>query len=450
MLLGVLAARVLGKHDFGIYAISSVFAILLQSLMYGGIYDYLIKDRSETLDVNTCFWMNLGFSGLGTLIIAALAPLMSYLMHSAIMMSLMLALAPTALLAAFTSWQEALLLRQARLKDYYILSIATETLACAVGLISLLYHLGIWSFVIYRYAQLTLATSGYYLMLRQAPCFKWDACTARTAFSFSGNIYASRIVGTLASYGADLVIGLLVSAGAAGAYRLGNRIVLGVSEIAYQPVTTMAWVHFSNAGKDDEALQHEWLSFITALSLCVWPALAFLALFSKSIVHLLVGRGWNETIPVIAILASARIIALFQAFLDPFLGLRDRTATILKLRSAASIISLLALATLARYGAVGAAAAQVLVSIFLSAAAIHVGLTSTRLGARSLLRALIPGTLSTAAAVTGASAARMALNLASHPIEEFLVAGGVGFLVWALTLLFLYKNQLVFFRVARS
>ena len=136
--LALLAARVLGKEGFGVYAIASVFVILLQGMMYGGIYDYIVKSRSETLEPNTCFWMNFGFSVAGAGIVAGLAPVMGALTHTPQVCSLMLVLAPSALVAAVATWQEALLLREGRLTLYYTLGIVTETLACAGAVAGLL------------------------------------------------------------------------------------------------------------------------------------------------------------------------------------------------------------------------------------------------------------------------------------------------------------------------
>ena len=441
MSLAVLAARVLGKQDFGVYAIASVFVILLQALMYGGIYDYIIKDRDGDADTSTCYWMSLGFATLGAAGIAALAPLISALTHSPSVMSLMLALAPSALIASATTWQEALLLRQGRLTSYYVNWVVMETIACSLAIVLLLQGFGLWTFVVYRYAQLSLNALSYAVLVRERPRWQWHAGVARTVFTFSANIYISRIVGIASNYSADILVGLLVSPAAAGAYRLGSRVVLGISEVAYQPVGTMAWVHFTRAAKDDALLRREWLNFVLVLSVTAWPALAGLALLSRGVVHLVVGAGWDEAVPVIVVLAVARGLALFEVFLDPMLGIRDRTPVILKLRSTASLLAIIALAVLARYGAIGAALAQVLVSLALAVAAIQIGLRSTVLGARDLLGALAPGLAATGAALAGAAMAGM-LPLSAQPLMLQLgVATLGGIVVWLGALFVMFRRR---------
>ena len=443
MLLAVLAARILGKHDFGIYAIASIFIVLLQGLVYGGIYDYIIKNRDDDLDIDTCFWMNLGFSAIGAVIIVMLAPLMGLLIHARAIVYLMIVLAPSALLAAVATWQEALLLRQGRLTAYYALGLVTETVAAAAGVAALLSGLGLWSFVVYRYAQLALASVGYLVVMHRIPRLHWHAETARDAIAFSSNIYVGRLVANLSMYSADLLIGVLVNPAAAGAYRLANRVVLGISEVAYQPATTMAWVHFSNAGADEGALQKEWVTLVTLLSLTVWPALAGLAFMSQTVIHLLVGSGWDEAVPVVVLIAISRIIALFQAFFDPMLGVLNRTAVILKVRGGAAIASIAILAALAHFGAVGAAAATIIVSIPLSLFAIRIGMTATRMSLGAFMQVLAPGLTATVATLAGAAAVSHVPGLAAFPLVHagLTVLGGIA--AWAAVLLIVYRRRLV-------
>ena len=442
LVLALLAARILGKQEFGIYAIANVFIILLQGMMYSGVYDYIIKNNSADLDVDTCFWMNFAFALLGGAAIAILAPLVSSLTHSPKVLGLMLALAPSALLASLSGWQEALLLREGRMKAYYGRGVVTESIACVIGVLSLEGGLGVWSFIVYRYSQLILASLSYLVIMRRLPRLAWRQATARTVFGFSGNIYVSRIIGTVSNYAADLLIGLLVNPASAGAYRLGSRIVLGVSDIAFQPVYTVAWVHFARAGSDDEALRREWLTFVAVLSLTAWPALAGLALLSRSVVQLVVGPGWDEAAPVVVILAASRMIAIFEVFLDPLLGVRDRSVWIFRLRAAASVMTVAILTLLARYGASSAAASQMVVAVFLAGCSLYVGLRTTKADPGALFRILLPGIVGTSLMLIAASCAGLSAAWSATPLLHIASAMVAGIFAWALVLLVLFRRRL--------
>jgi O-antigen/teichoic acid export membrane protein len=448
MLIAILAARLLGKNAFGIYAIASIFIVLLQGLIFGGIYDYIIKNRDEDLDSDTCFWMNLGLSVVGAAVIVMLAPIMAVLVHSQMMMLLMMGVAPSALVAALTSWQEALLLRQGKLTAFYSVGLMTETAAAAIGVAALLSGFGLWSLVIYRYAQLALASLCYFWMVPRLPRMRWHPDTARSALGFSGDIAIGRLVANIATYSSDLLIGILVNPAAAGAYRLANRVVLGISEVAYQPATTMAWVHFSDAGEDEAALQREWLALISLLSLTVWPALAGLAFMSGTVIHLLVGKGWSEAIPVVALIAVSRMIALFQVFFDAMLGVRNRTGMLVKIRCGAAVGSIAALILLVRYGAVGAATASIIVSLAVSLLAVRIGMVETRLRLRTVMAALAPGVAATCATLVGAAVIADLAALTADPVMEAILTVAGGIAGWGFVLLIVYRRRLPILHVA--
>ncbi len=433
--LAVIAARLLGKQDFGIYAIASAFVVLLQALMYGGVYDFIVKDDTGDSILSTCFWMNLAFGTGGAILVAILSVAMGHLTQSAEVARLMLWLAPTAIVASVASWQEAVILRRGRLTTYYWLWIGMETIASLLAVALFERGFGLFALVIYRYAQLALSCLCYALVLRLRPRFEWHGATASGAWRFAVNIYASRIVGMVASYSGDILIGTLVNPAAAGAYRLGSRVVLGVSEIAYQPVTTMAWVQFARARGKPDALRMEWLALVTALSVTAWPALAGLVIDSRSVLALVVGPGWDEAIPVIAVLAAARVLAAFEALLDPTLGVIDRSSLILRIRTLASLAAIALLFAAARFGAVGAAVAQAVVAGGLALAAIAVALRATRTRTAALLRRLLPGVACTAATGAGALGALALVGVGpASPVAAIAVSAAGGLAGWAATL----------------
>jgi O-antigen/teichoic acid export membrane protein len=170
----------------------------------------------------------------------------------------------------------------------------------------------------------------------------------------------------------------------------------------------------------------------------VWPALACLALLSKSVVHLLVGGGWGEAAPVVTIIAAARMFILFQIFVEPILGTRGRTADILKFNLSGALGSVALLAVLARYGLLGAASAQLITAICLAAAGIGVGLYFSKLRLRDLIHTLLPGAVVTLAALAGASAVLFAPIAIPSPVLRMIVIVGAGISAWGGTLLIVF------------
>jgi O-antigen/teichoic acid export membrane protein len=187
-----------------------------------------------------------------------------------------------------------------------------------------------------------------------------------------------------------------------------------------------------------------------ALSLTIWPALACLALLSKSVVGLLVGHAWDEAAPVVTILAICRMCALFQVLLEPILGSRGRTFDILKINASSAAGSVALLAVLAHLGLLGAASAQLIVNIILAITGIMVGLHFAQLRWRDLVQTLLPGIAATAAAVAGAAAVVFAPIDFPSPIIRMIVIVVAGVLAWGCVLFLVFRKTILQRRLAIS
>lgn len=427
------AGRVLEREQFGVYAIASVFIVLLSTMIYSGLYEFMIKAEALERVADTCFWMNLGLASCGALLIVGIAPIVAHLSHAPAVARLMMLLAPSALVSAINSWQEALLLRANRVAANYMIWFVAETAAAAFAVFLLLHGAGLLSLIGYRYGQAVMMTLGYSLHRPRWPRLHWSRQVAAEALHFASNLYVSRFVGILVNYSADLIIGILVGPAAAGVYRLGSRMVFGISEICYQPLRTIAWVRFTRAVRGGRGLDAEWIGLMQILSFVTWPALAVTAVLAQPMVVTLLGARWAEAGPVVVILAASRAAAMFEIFLDPLLGSIGRPRRLLVIRCGAAAIAITSLLLLGRHGVAAAAWSQVLtlgcVAVITAAIGIHI----TAVPPWTIARVLAPG------AATAACAAVAALLGASwisawHPAAPYRLLGGLltSVLVWAL------------------
>ena len=433
----VAAGRVLERQEFGIYSISAVFLVVITTIMYSGIYEYIIKSEQAAAADDTCFWINAGFASLGAFAMVLSAPLIAKVSHAPEIASVMLWLAPSALIAALTSWQEALLLRRKRVAAYYIILCIAETASATLAVMLLLSGMKLFALIGYRYSQLILTSAGYLLYQRDRPHFRWRAEQARLALGFASRLYGSRVIGIITNFSADLIIGALASPAAAGSYRLASRIVFGCSEIWFQPVKTVAWVRFSSSLERTSrlaktSLQQDWLGLMMLLSMIAWPALGCAAVLSRPLTAAVLGRDWLVAAPVLAVLALAKSAELFEIFLDPLLATTGDLRSLPRIRAAASVIAIAGFLALAHLGATAAAWAQVTTYGLLAGVTIRFGLKRTALGFPTLLARLLPGLVTTLLTMlAAAAAARLTSASALPPVASLAVDLAAGATVWA-------------------
>ncbi len=410
LVVSIVAARALGPDQFGIYAIASVFVVIAQAVLWGGVYDFVVKGRGTDTDIDTPFWINLMVGAAGCGLIVLLAPLLSAATHLGEVLGLMLALAPSMMLASYASWSEAVLLRRAQLGVYYMLTIVSETMACIVAVLCFRAGLGVWTYVAYRYLTLAFAAMLTTAITRRLPRPQYDRAVARTVLGFANRINASRVVSLVGGYAPDLLLGFFAGPAATASYRFANRIVVGVSDMFFGPVVKQAWVSMAAHGEDVVARRRVWLGLLQILSLIVWPALCGIATLSHGLIDLLAGPEWDAAAPVIVLIAAARATLVFEQFFEPLLGLRNRPGLVFRIRGALAGLSVLAFLVFATFGAVGGGISQIIIGLLSAAVSIRICLQDTGLTLSLLLPILVPPALGAALAAVASISASLALT----------------------------------------
>ncbi|WP_158743239.1 oligosaccharide flippase family protein [Acidisphaera sp. L21] len=431
LVVSIIAARVLGQEQFGIYAIASVFVVIAQAVQWGGVYDYVVKDRGTDADLDTPFWINLAIGVIGSVLIFILAPLLGYGTGLPEVLYLMLALAPSTTLAGFVSWSEAVLLQRARLGPYYVLSIVSEVMACTVALLCFRGGLGVWSFVIYRYVQLTMAATLNTALTRRLPRMRFDRAMAHVVLRFANRINASRLVAMGGMYAPDLLLGFFAGPAATASYRFANRIVNGVCDMFYAPVSKQAWVSLSGHGEDISARTRIWAGLLQVVALIVWPSLLGIATLSHGLIELLAGSAWLDAAPVIVLIAIARTLLVFEQFFEPLLGIRNRAGLVFRIRSVLAVMAIVAFLIFAHFGAIGGGVSQVVIGLASAAISIRICLSETSLSVAKLVQVLIPPAFGTAIAVVASLLASAAVQ-GYAPSIRVAAAIGVSGAVWLL------------------
>src|SRR6476620_10565029 len=106
----VVLARLLTPRDFGLIAMVTGFTAFLTVFRHAGLATPTIqRDHITQAQVTNLFWVNLGVSGLCTVIVAALAPVLAWFYHDSRLISITLCLSTTFLIGGFRVQHLALL-----------------------------------------------------------------------------------------------------------------------------------------------------------------------------------------------------------------------------------------------------------------------------------------------------------------------------------------------------
>ena len=364
----LVATRKLAPADFGIFAIAGALVMLARTMLYTGPFEYLLKapvEREGPL-AGACLAATLLVSSGWVLLLGALGFAAPVLFRGGGVAPVILALAPSVLVAAMAAFAESLMLRSGAVRRYYAITVGVEVGAgiAAIGL--LLMGWGLWALVAQIYVRLALLVLALGGLGPRMALGRPQRADIAEVLRWSASRFGSVMVGFLANYSGDLVLGVVFSPAAAGLYRASNRMVTALADMFVQPagmlaMTTLA-AERAHGAKPDHA-NGAWLRLAGLFAVLGWPALAVLALFAQRIVPLALGPAWAAAGPVVAVFCLARMAGLVTAVASAALVVADRQGRVLGVQTVAAITTAGLTVLAAPLGALGAAVAATAVAV---------------------------------------------------------------------------------------
>jgi O-antigen/teichoic acid export membrane protein len=367
LILFVAAARLLSPADFGIFALVSTCAVLLMRMSEVGWAPYIMSWHGDDRVPRQVLMVAI-LSGIGAGILAALAGLAApHLGLAPVVGNLLLLFSVWVALATISSAQKGMMIWRDGLKGSAMAESVGEVMGMAVALVTLYRGYGVYALVFGRltYQSIHLALS--FVVTRRTPLFGMARAEFRALLSYSGQIFFSRSIANLRLYVATFIIGGFLGAAPVGYFRAAQRLVGAVGEIIGAPSVVLAWSMFRQArdahGMRSAGFQKQANLYFKLLFAVGVPVLIWLVLMGEDLIAGLLGAKWLPALPLVGILALARVLALPMPAIEPILSLSGEvrrlplfTLTFLILAAAATAIG-------AQFGLVAVAWAQVIVAV---------------------------------------------------------------------------------------
>jgi O-antigen/teichoic acid export membrane protein len=367
----ILGAHYLSVTEFGIYALASAISMTLNQWVGVGSYEYVIREVNDDKAPSTAFWFNtlaaLAFTALGCLLAAPA----SQIYRAPELNLLILIMSPLAIPAGWRSVGESLLIRRNQLGAAGVASIIQETLAIGAAVWALLNGYGLWSLAVHKCAQFILSPFIYLALARWLPSFIWRREDVSAIMRLGAPLTFDRALAFFGSYGADLILGLLMSPAAVGVYRIGVRIVTAVQFVIYETLRSRAWAKLTVAASQSRTLLAQSAERILGQAWLIFaPTFAGLALTVDLLISLSLGPGWETSADVARMLCIASLGLPTLIVMEPLGAIHKRMVSLLILRIATMAVLLPAIFIAATQGPTTVAFVQAGVSMLMAIVAV--------------------------------------------------------------------------------
>ena len=374
----ILAARVLGPADFGIFAMASACAGLLLRVAEAGWAPFIMSLAGDvTVPLQVLFVAivaGLGFGALGALGVM-LASALSWL--SAETVALMLTFVLWVVVANAASAQKGVLIWMGRIRAAAICEIAGELVALAVSVAALLHGAGIFALVYGRLSCQTVTLILSFAVTRRAPRrgLPWDVLRDLRVFSIQ--ILSSRILVQARLQLTTLLVGGVLGPVAVGYVRAAERLVGAAAELIAVPGQLMAWTLLRRARDAGDAagatdrINAQVAGLLKAITILGVPLLIWLMVMNVELVRGLLGPTWMPAAQLVTIFALGRLFILAGILTEPLLSLCGQARHLPAFMATIFVVAAVLTVGAAPFGMIALAWSQVALSVFVLVATIR-------------------------------------------------------------------------------
>lgn len=435
----LLAGRFLTIELFGVFALAVILLNLGQTLLYTGIYNFVLKEPDVEDSIGTAFTMQCVMALLFGGIILGAYFLVREFTSQPVLAELVLATAPLPIIGLIGCWQESVALRVGKVRFYYLSTLTSEVAGFVTGAALLVMGYGVWALIISRY----VAAVAFSLMISIAggglPRPEFKLSHARRILKYAYGLYGGAFLTFFSNYGADVVIGAFLNTRAVGLFRMGTRTATAAFDVFAHTARVLSWQvvgRLSREGRTDDPI---WLRMYGVVFAVILGALGSMAVLGEELALTALGPDWLPMVPILQAVCLVRVIATFDVVATAQLAAADQTAFLFRMRIIEALMLAVALFVGVQFGEMGVALSLFPSAIFLFVVLLRrtMRLTDTSFGL--VAKELASSTCVAAFAILPAFAVQHFVT-GFAPWEVLLMATGAGLAGLAVALIGPYRR----------
>jgi len=302
----VILARMLLPEHFGVIGMVTAITAIAERFKDMGLSAATVQRETITAaQVSNLFWINAAVGVAMMLGVAVLAPLLVRFYHEPRLLDITLALATGFLFGGLVVQHQALLRRQMRFGSISFIQIGASLLSLVVAVAVALMDYGYWALVVREVSRSIFVAVGTWIALPWVPSGPSRRTGIRSMVRFGGDVTAFNFFWFLSANFDQILVGRLFGATSLGLYRQGVNLVLSpITQLSY-PVHSVAEAGLSRLQDRPDEYRRYVSRTVTTIACMTMPLAAFLAVFAKPIVLVVLGETWQEAAPFFQLFAIA-------------------------------------------------------------------------------------------------------------------------------------------------
>lgn len=363
----ILLARLLVPEDYGIVALAQLTLTFIGLLRGTGVGAALIQHKDPTpAMLSSVFWFNAGIGLLSTLVVVALAGPLAWLLHEPRVEPVVLLLAPTFFLNAFTTVPGALLARSRAYKRYAFRETAAAAVSGGAAVALALSGFGLYALVGQSVARALFSIVFLWTATDWRPRLLFDRESLRPLLAYGMPLAWSNVLAYLQRNLDNLLVGRFLGAAALGLYSFAYGMLMSPVLAVQSILGRVMFPEMSRIRDDLARVRAVYLGSVRYIAGATWLPLGGLLVLAPLFVPLVFGGQWRPAIPLLQVFTFLALLQVVATTVGWIYASQGQTKKQFRVGLVASIPVYAAFAVGLRWGLEGVAIAYLVAQLALA------------------------------------------------------------------------------------
>jgi O-antigen/teichoic acid export membrane protein len=382
-------ARMVAKGDFGLVAIANVAYSLVGMLRDLGVQEAIIRSRDATpAFINTCFWVRLSVGVFLYAVLGFIAIPFAWFFNRDILVPMLMTLGTAYILDALPTIQEALLVRDFRMKQVAFTRVASVIFGVLIGWWAAFAGWGAWALIANVLATTASAAVFLFPLVSWRPAVMLDRDRVGHLLHFGGNLTATQFLGWFTESFSTAVLARIVPNSEVGIFRIAYVVgkwpdsLLGSVLGGGMAVSSFAKIEHQVDRMRDGLVKVTSVIYLAGLGVTV-----VILMLANPLVLSIYGPQWADVASVAPWIALGGAALMMRQTLRHWLIASGLSAVLTKNQIRTAIVSILLTIFGAWYGLMGITITSTLACIFEAVMLWYSNVERTGLDLRGWIRA---------------------------------------------------------------
>lgn len=295
--IGVILARLLSPHDFGLVGMLTVFLYVAQSLVDCGFSNALIRKTGRTqVDCSTAFYFNVVVGIVMVAIMCMLAPFISSFFKTPELVDITRVIAIVLFINSLSVVQIALFTANVDFKTQAKGSILSNLLGGMTGIYLAYNGYGVWALVWQSLIGASIKCVLFWFYARWLPSLVFSYKSFVELFSFGSKLMISSVIHSLYTQTASILIGRFYTPSDLAYYNRGSNFAHLPSSAFSSVIQRVTFPLLAQIQEDKSRLVDVYRKYIKLSSLIMFFVLLLLVSLAKPIILTLLTEEWEPAI----------------------------------------------------------------------------------------------------------------------------------------------------------